>query len=50
LYDSLAETYYKAKEYEKAKENYQYALKLNPINRNAEKYNSEINQILINTK
>lgn len=47
LYDSLGEAYYELKEYEKSKENYEKALKLNPKNTNAENYIKEIKQILI---
>lgn len=44
LYDSLGEAYYKAKEYEKAKVNFEKSLGLNPNNSNAAEYIKAINQ------
>jgi CubicO group peptidase (beta-lactamase class C family) len=46
LYDSLGEAYYKAKEYEKSKINFEKSLNLNPNNSNAEAYIIAINKII----
>lgn len=43
LYDSLGEVYFKAKNYEKSKENFEKSIKLNPNNNNAKKHIDTIN-------
>jgi tetratricopeptide (TPR) repeat protein len=46
LYDSLGEAYYRAKDYERSKVNFEKSLDLNPDNTNAIEHLKAINQIL----
>lgn len=46
LYDSLGEAYYRAKDYEKSKVNFEKSLDLNPDNTNAKEHLQALNQIL----